>query len=245
MRPILLTWRGFRVPSYTAMLYLGLLAGTYSAYATGRAEGLPGEALASVVLALLVPAILGARLAFVAGRWPVFRTEPGRILARGAEGGAVAYGALIAVPLSVPLLAVQGLPFASFWDAGAIGFLAAVVCLRIGCLLNGCCCGQTTSGRFGLVLRDAAGVRTRRIPTQLLEAGWAAVLLAGATFAVGQMPFAGGLFLLVLGAYAFGRFVLDFARDAGRRLGPLTFAQAVSAALVLLSLCVFAIAVLG
>ena len=71
MRPTLVTWGAFRIPSYVAMLYLGLLAGTYSAYAAGRADGMSGERLMGAILALLVPAVLGARLAFVASRWSV------------------------------------------------------------------------------------------------------------------------------------------------------------------------------
>jgi phosphatidylglycerol---prolipoprotein diacylglyceryl transferase len=220
MRPMLLTWRAVRIPSYLAMLYLGLLAGTYSAYAAGRAGGMSGERFMTAILALLVPAVLGARLAFVASRWPAYRMQPRRILLPGGEGGAVAYGALACVPVSVPLLLALGLPFASFWDAGAFGFLAAIVCLRIGCFLNGCCRGLVAG----------------RIPTQLLEAGWAALLLVGAILAADRMPFAGALFVATLAAYAAGRFVIDFGRDAPRKLGGrLTSAQAWSAGFVLLT----------
>lgn len=220
MRPMLVTWRALRIPSYIAMLYLGLLAGTYSAYAAGRVEGMSGERFMTAILALLVPAVLGARLAFVASRWPEYRRQPRRILLPGSEGGAVAYGALACVPVSVPLLLALGLPFAAFWDAGAIGFLAATICLRIGCFLNGCC--------RGLVLG--------RVPTQLLEAGWAALLLVGAVLVADRMPFAGALFVSTLAAYAAGRFLIDFGRDAPRRLGGrLTSAQAWSAGFVLVS----------
>jgi len=226
MRPTLMMWRAFRIPSYVAMLYLGLLAGTYSAYAAGRAEGLSGERLIGAILALLVAAVLGARLAFVASRWPAYRLQPRRILFPGNEGGAVAYGALASVPVSIPLLVALGLPFASFWDAGAFGFLAAISCLRIGCFLNGCCCG----------------LLARRIPTQLLEAGWAAMLLVGAILAADTMPFAGALFVSTLAAYAAGRFFIDFGRDAPRKLGRLTVAQAWSASFVLLSVTLLTIA---
>ena len=236
MRPTLVMWRAFQIPSYVVMLYLGLLAGTYSAYAAGRADGLSGEPLAGAILALLVAAVLGARLAFVAGQWPVFRSQPRRILPRGREGGAVAYGALVSVPVSLPLLVVLGLPVASFWDAGAFGFLAAIICLRIGCFLNGCCCGRTTTSHFGVELPDAAGAMAKRIPTQLLEAGWAAILLIGATLVAGRMPFAGALFMSMLAAYAAGRFLIDFARDAPPKFGRLTLAQTFSAGFVLLSL---------
>jgi len=226
MRPTLVAWGAFRIPSYLAMLYLGLLAGTYATYAAGRAEGLSGERFAWVIVLLLVPALLGARLAFVATRWSVYRLQPRQILPHGSEGGAVAYGALLSVPVSVPLLVALGLPVASFWDAGAIGFLAAIGCLRIGCFLNGCCCGLVAG----------------RIPTQLLEAGLAAMLLGCAILAVGKMPFAGALFVSTLAAYAAGRFCIDFARETPRKLGRLTVAQVWSAGFVLLSVTLLTIA---
>lgn len=226
MRPTLVTWGAFRIPSYVVMLYLGLLAGTYAAYAAGRAEGMSGERFMGAILALLVPAVLGARLAFVASRWDTYRLQPRRIFLPGNEGGAVAYGALVSVPASVPLLVALGLPVASFWDAGAVGFLAAIVFLRIGCFLNGCCCGVVAG----------------RIPTQLLEAGWAAVLLLGAILAADRMPFAGALFVSALAAYAAGRFVIDFGREAPRKLCGLTVAQAYSAGFVLLSVTFLAAA---
>jgi phosphatidylglycerol:prolipoprotein diacylglycerol transferase len=234
-------WGPVRIPSYVAMLYLGLLAGTYASYVAGRAEGLAGTPLAAAIMLLLVPAVLGARLAFVLGRLHVFRRHPRRIVPFSAEGGAVAYGALLSVAVSLPLLAALGLPFAAFWDAGAFGFLAAIVCLRIGCFLNGCCCGRRTSSRLGWVVCDRAGVTARRVPVQLLEAGWAVVLLVGAALRAGSMPFSGSLFVSALGAYAAGRFVLDFARDAPRNRARLTVAQGFSANFVLFSLMVLAV----
>lgn len=242
MRPELVTWRAVRVPSYLAMLYLGLVAGAYASYAAGRAEGLSGETFAAAIVALLVPSVLGARLAFVAGRWPTFRFDPRRIIPWGKEGGAVAYGALISVPVSLPLLVALGLPVAAFWDAGAVGFLAAIACLRIGCFLNGCCCGRETTSRCGCQLPDASGVVARRIPTQLLEAGWAVVLLLGAAVAVGRMPFPGAFFLAALAAYAAGRFFLEFTREGPRTVGGrLTVAQTCSAVFVLLSVTVLVV----
>jgi phosphatidylglycerol:prolipoprotein diacylglycerol transferase len=243
MRPYLVSWRAVDIPSYVAMLYVGLVAGAYAAYAAGRAEGLSGGTFAAAILVLLVPSVLGARLAFVASRWSAFRLERRRILPRGKEGGAVAFGALLSVPVSVPLLVVLGLPFAAFWDAGAFGFLAAITCLRIGCFLNGCCGGRTTTSRFGCELCDASGVVARRIPTQLLEAGWGALLLVAAALTAGRMPFAGALFLSALAAYAAGRFLIEFARDAPRKLGGLTVGQACSAAFVLLSVTFLAVAI--
>jgi len=244
MRPHLVTWRAIHIPSYVAMLYLGLLAGAYVAYAAGRAEGLSGDAFAAAIVVLLVPSVLGARLAFVASRWPAFRLEPRRIIPWGKEGGAVAYGALVSVPVSVPLLVALGLPFASFWDAGALGFLTAITCLRVGCFLNGCCGGRETNSRLGCKLPDHSGVVANRFPTQLMEAAWGVVLLLGAALAVGRMPFAGALFVATLAAYAAGRFFLEFTREGLRTIGGrLTVAQACSAVFVLLSVTVLVVGV--
>jgi phosphatidylglycerol:prolipoprotein diacylglycerol transferase len=221
------------------MLFLGLLAGTYTTYAATYVLGLRRGTVPLAILVLLVPAVLGARLAFVVGRWHVLPRDA-RGIFRCGEGGAVSYGALLAVPLSAPLLTALHVPFTSFWDAGALGFLAASIFLKFGCALNGCCSGRVTPGRFSLVFSDVAGVRERRIPNQLLEAGWATALLIAAAFALGRMPFSGALFLSLLVGYAAGRFALDFTRQGVRVLGPLTLTQCFSAGFVLLSLGVLA-----
>ena len=227
MRPTLVTWGAFRIPSYVAMLYLGLLAGTYSAYAAGRADGMSGERFMGAILALLVPAVLGARLAFVASRWDVVslaaaKDPPARERRRRGRVWS------------------PGSPFRcrcrSWWRSGfpsrrsgmparSASWQRSSVC-AIGCFLNGCCCGLVAG----------------RIPTQLLEAGWAAVLLIGAILAAGRMPFAGALFVSALAAYAAGRFLIDFGRDAPRKLGRLTVAQACSAGFVVLSVTFLAAA---
>ena len=70
----------------------------------------------------------------------------------------------------------------------------------------------------------------------------AAVLLVGALVVADRMPFAGALFVSALGAYAAGRFLIEFGRDSPRRLGRLTVAQAYSATFVLLSVTFLAVA---
>jgi hypothetical protein len=68
------------------------------------------------------------------------------------------YGGLIAVPLSIPLLAALRIDPAAFWDVGALTMLTGMVFTRFGCLLTGCCSGRATEGWFGVVVRDDRGV---------------------------------------------------------------------------------------
>jgi len=84
---------------------------------------------------------------------------------------------------------------------------------RFGCLLNGCCSGRPSASWLALNLPDHRGIRRRRVPTQLLEAAWAAVLLTAAFVLRGRQPFDGAIFCSALLAYGIGRYFLQKLRD--------------------------------
>src|SRR2546423_8340716 len=134
MRPVLFHWRGRAVPSYPAMLYLGVVSGLVAGNVAANATGLNGARVYVASLALLPLALVGARLASVVANLGAYRDGPGRIWRR-AEGGQAMYGGLITVPASVPLLAVLHLPFWAFWDVGAFTLLTGMIFARVGCLL--------------------------------------------------------------------------------------------------------------
>jgi prolipoprotein diacylglyceryltransferase len=78
----------------------------------------------------------------------------------------------------------------------------------------------------------------RRVPVQVLEAVWAAVLLLGAMACWTRGPFPGALFLTAMAAYGLGRFALQPARDVQHQIGPLNLSQALAASLVAMSLLI-------
>ena len=213
MRRVLFACCGITVYSYPAMLYVGVLAGTFAGAFAAQSRGLDPDRFALATVILLVPALAGSRLLFVLMNWPVYAHEPARIWRR-SEGGMAMYGGLVlAVPLSVPVLRLLDLPFASFWDAQMFTILIGMMLTRVGCLLNGCCGGRTTTAWYGLDLPDHHGVRRRRIPTQLLEMGWAAVLLSGIALAWHRVPFPGAIFCAAVLLYGIGRYFLETLRE--------------------------------
>jgi phosphatidylglycerol---prolipoprotein diacylglyceryl transferase len=217
-RRYLVSWRGVDVPSYTAMLYLGCTAGVFAGAAAAASGGLEPSRFALATIILLIPALAGARLWFVLEHWSVYRREPRRIWRRSEGGSALHGGLLLSVAVSVPLLALLDIPFWTFWDAASITMLVGLIFTRIGCVMNGCCAGRPTTQRLGVTLPDHRGVWERRIPTQLLEAGWAGLILLGAALAFGGRPYAGAIFLGVLAAYGAGRLLLESTRiSAGTR----------------------------
>lgn len=235
MRPVLFTWRGRPVPSYPAMLYFGIVFGLAAGNVTANATGLDGARVYLASLILLPLALVGARLASVLVNWNAYRDAPGRVWRR-SEGGQAMYGGLIMVPLSIPLLAVLRLPFWAFWDVGAVTMLTGMIFARVGCLLNGCCSGRLTTGRFGLVLTDHRGVRGRRIPTQLLEAGLGAVALGLAVALAASPAPPGSVFTGSVAAYSLGRLFLQPLREKESRVAGIPALRAVSAALLALAL---------
>ena len=239
MRPILFRWRGLTVWSYPALLYVGLVLGVFAGNVAAHAAGIDARAVFMATFLLLLPALLGARLLFVATHWSAYRENPRRIFSR-SDGGAAQYGALgVILPLSVPLTAVLGLSLGEFWDAATFTILVGAIFTRVGCLLNGCCAGRP-SMRWGVRLPNRAGVWERRVPTQALEALLAAILLAGAVFAWPHRPFAGALFLGAAGAYAVGRLALESFRERPAGSRGLTIHHVIS--LVLIVTCGAALA---
>lgn len=207
------------------MLYVGLVAGTAAGNVAAHAAGIDAFRAWVATILLITPALAGARLLHVAVNWSRYRGTRGRIWKR-SEGGAAQYGGLLlAIPLSVPLLAALQLPFGAFWDVSSFTILVGMILTRVGCLLNGCCAGRPVR-KWGVVLPNHLGIWERRVPTQCLEGLLAAALLATAVVVWDRLMFPGALFLLVAGGYATGRLVLESARERAR--GRITIQHAIS-----------------
>jgi phosphatidylglycerol:prolipoprotein diacylglycerol transferase len=200
------------------MLYLGLVLGVVAGNIAAHAAHLDALRVYVATLILIVPALAGARLLYVAAEWRLYRGNLRRIWDR-KDGGSIMYGGLSAALLfSVPLLRALHLSLPGFWDVASFTMLVGMFFTRIGCLLNGCCSGRA-SRRWGIDLPDHEGVRERRIPAQLLEAAWAAVLLIFAVAVRRSAPFAGALFLMICLGYGAGRLGMEFARKRPQRPG--------------------------
>ncbi len=239
MRPVLFRHRWVKIYSYPAMLYLGLLFGVAAGNYATHVVALDGARIFIATLLLLIPALVGARLLFVVSHWSFYRHNRERIWERSEGGGALYGGLPLSLLVSVPLLNICQVPFGAFWDIATFTILVGMIFVRVGCLLNGCCGGRPSSGRFALYLPDYQGYWQQRIPTQLLEAGLALLLLIAAALLWRYMPFHGALFLSAMLSYGLGRFLLEFIRDKQECIGRFTLNHAISATLVVCSLITF------
>jgi len=218
------------------MLYVGLVLGMAAENIAAHAAGLNALRVYIATLVLIVPALVGARLLYVLAEWSVYRENLPRIWDRRDGGGIMLGGLPVSLLLSVPLLHLLHLSIPVFWDVAVFTILVGMFFGRIGCLLNGCCAGRCTTTWLGLYLPDCSGVWKKRIPTQLLEALLALVLLVCAIAVRQSLPFPGALFLSVVLGYAGGRLVLEFARARQSKVGGFGVASVISLTLALVSI---------
>ena len=171
MRPILFQWRSITVWSYPALVYAGLVLGVAAGNIAAHAAGIDALRAFVATLILIVLGLIGARLLFVLSHWQHYRRDYRHIWNRRAGGAAQYGGLLVALPISMLLLAALHLPLGAFWDVASFTLLITMIFGRVGCLMNGCCAGRPSRGWLSMCSPNRARVWDRRIPTQCLQAG--------------------------------------------------------------------------
>jgi prolipoprotein diacylglyceryltransferase len=224
------------------MLFIGIVSGIVAGTQLAAMRGLPAERVYVGLVTLVAPAVVGSRLLFVACHWHIYRTDLARIFRRSDSGAALFGGFALALLVSVPLVAALRLPFAAFWDMGAVVLLVGMVFTKVGCHLNGCCAGRPTTGAFSMRLHNARGVVARRVPAQLLESVLAAVLLLIAVPLSSRLGFDGALVLTASLGYGIGRFALEGVREAPMRAGAVRVSRAVAVSLAVTAALLLAVA---
>ncbi len=234
MRPVLFRVGGLDIHSYPALQYIGLTLGVLAGNVLARIIGIDEFRVFVATVILLFPALAGARILYLLIHWKFYRANP-RAIWNTRQGGAAQYGGiLVAVPLSIPLLSTLNVPFGAFWDVAGVTIMIGMAFTRIGCFLNGCCAGRESDSWLSLYLPNIRGVWKRRFPTQLLEAGWAAMLLTTGLGIRTSLPFDGALFIFIAAGYALGRLVMESMRDL--RANRFTVHHAISLLIIAVSL---------
>ena len=236
MRPVLFRVGNLDIHSYPALQYAGLTIGVLVGNLLARTIGLDAFRVYVATIILLFPALAGARVLYLLIHWKQYREHPRQIWNTRAGGAAQYGGILVAVPLSIPLLRVLDIPFGAFWDVAGVTIMTGMVFTRIGCFLNGCCAGRECRNWLGIYLPNTRAVWTRRYPTQLFEAGWAATLLVTGLAIRSSLPFDGALFIYIAAGYSLGRLVMESLRDL--RATRFTIHHAISLFIIAVSLAV-------
>lgn len=215
----LVTAPGVLIGGWAVLSGLGMVVALVTQRLVTSSERLDLVDALPISLAALVAGVVGAKLWYV-----LLKRDQGR------RDGWCIQGLIVGIAVVAPvLLAMTGNPIGAFFDATTPGMLFGMAIGRLGCFFAGCCCGRPTASRWGVWSSDRRLVGVRRIPTQLVEAGYTATV--GLTTLVGVLQWgtAGGAwFVAGLAAYTIGRQgVLRWREERkSRRAGVITAAVA-------------------
>lgn len=224
--PLALHWYGL-------ILTLGIFVGTYVASRYVARKGRDGSTVWDMLMWVLVPAILGARLYYVFIQSPRGPNGLGHYLANPIEilevwrGGIHIYGAFILGGIALLLFVYfRKLPILIYLDAVALGLPIGQAIGRNANFINQELYGPPTTLPWGLRIDEAHRVSpyndmarypdsTRFQPLFLYEVIWNAIgfiLLYWISRRFAHRLRDGDLFLLYLIWYPLGRFCLEFMR---------------------------------
>ena len=203
--PITLAWHGLTIAIGIAIG--GIVAGRHA-----RRRGLETEPLQMMGILLVVSALVGSRIFYLA--------EHGRLLEPSewlGTRGFTFYGGLIAAALAISAYVLRNRLSVAYLDAIALGLPLGIAIGRIGDVINGEHYGPQTT--FFLGVRNSnpeADVPNHAVAYH--SGGLYEVIIGAVVFAVAwtlrnRMPRPTMMVWLVLGLLAAGRFVEFFARS--------------------------------
>lgn len=224
MYPKLLELGPISIYSYGLLLVSAYLLGLQVAVVRGRARGLDGQRVMDLGIAIIVAALVGAKLMLFVVEFDQFTRNPAALWTLVRSGGVFYGGLLLAVGVAFWYMRRHAMPLWATCDAYAPGIAAGQAVGRVGCLLAGCCYGHPTDAPWGVTFTSplaAANVGTpldiALHPTQLYEAV-AALVILGILLALEKRgrSFAGRTFWSYLVLYPAVRFVIEFYRGDPR-----------------------------
>jgi phosphatidylglycerol:prolipoprotein diacylglycerol transferase len=245
MFPKLLDLGPLSVYSYGLLLALAYLGGLQMAVWRAKARGLDGTKILDLGVGVIIAALVGAKLMLLVVDFDYFSANPAELLSLARSGG-VFYGGLILASL-VAIWQVRRLhlPVWATGDIIAPGIALGHVIGRLGCFLGGCCYGRETHLPWAVTFTSPLALANVGTPlnvplhpTQLYEAGAAAIILAGLlVFERRGRTFPGRTFWVYILVYAISRFVIEFFRGDPRGIVlSLPTSQFIALALIPLSL---------
>ena len=239
MLPVLQIWR-LALPAAPLAIMLGAWLAAWLAEREAARLSLPADTISALTLVLLAGWLLGARLGYAAQFAATYAADPLSLLSPNPTTLDPRAGLLLAALAGLVFGWRRGLSLWPTLDALAPGLAALLLALGVAHLASGDAFGAPAELPWSITLWGA-----RRHPTQLYEIAAALLLLVAWWRWRGRLPFAGAAFLLVLGAAATTRLLLEaFRGDSWLVLG-VRGAQVVALGLVIAVLLVLRQRALG
>jgi phosphatidylglycerol:prolipoprotein diacylglycerol transferase len=233
---------------YGILVALGFVAGLWTAARRAPLTGVKPEQASDAGPWMIVGAILGARILYVATYWKEsFAGQPLMEIFMVQHGGLVFYGGLIGASLATILFArIRGVPLWKLADVLAPSIALGYVFGRLGCLMNGCCYGRACDLPWAIRFPESnpSHPPTDPVhPTQIYDSLLNLALYLFLAWLYRRKKFDGQVFAVYLVCYAFTRSFVEYFRGDYNpehiHVGFFTPAQLVSSAILLAGIILF------
>jgi len=243
--PQLVHFGSFWLPTYGALVSIGVLVGLTVAAKISQRQGINPEKAWNLGVLAVISALIGAKLLLVINDWSWYAAHPREVFSLSTlQAGGVFYGGLIAaVAASLWYIRRNHMPVLRTCDSFAPGIALGHAIGRLGCFAAGCCFGKPTNLPWGVVFTNRVanaisgtplGVRLH--PTQLYESAVELINFFVLYWLIQRRKNDGQVIGLYMFLYGFARYFLDMVRDDPERGvlfgGAMTGTQLISILLV-------------
>jgi len=216
MRPLLIRFDGFGLPSYGTMLVISFLVALFLVKREARKNNISPVIIENLAFWLMIGVIIGGRLLYV-----LFHLNEFRDIISIFEiwnGGMMFFGGFIGAFIAGAIyVKKQKLSLTLLSDMVSPSIALGEFFTRIGCFLNGCCFGLPTNLPWGVhfphgSFADSAGLDCAIHPTQLYSSLFGLLLFFFLQKMLHRPHRRGEIFSYFLILYGGFRFGIDFVR---------------------------------
>ena len=216
MHPLLLEIGSFRIYTYGVFLALAFWTALMVAKNGAKHEGLDPEVMNDLFLYILISAIVGSRVFYVATTFEEYIRKPLDMF-KLWEGGLVFYGGFIAAALTaVFYVKKRRMPVSRTADAAAPAVAFGHFMGRLGCFFAGCCYGKSCDLPWAVTFENPDSLAPLGVPlhpTQLYSAFNNLIVFGILIFFRKRKKFHGQLFFLYILLYGLTRSFIEYFRD--------------------------------
>lgn len=243
--PVAFTLFGADFYWYGVIIAVGLALAILYAFSQMKRFGIDSNRAVDVIFVGTIAAIVGARLYYVAFQWDMFKDDLSSILFT-RDGGMAIYGGIIgALIFGLLMCKIRKVKMLPMLDITGLGLLIGQAIGRWGNFVNQEAFGGNTALPWGMTSKTIqnyltihqASLQSQGMtidptmpvhPCFLYESLWCALGFLLLHLYRKHRKFDGEMFLMYIGWYGFGRFVIEGLRTDSLMLGSIRISQLVA-----------------